>query len=218
MGMDTKTILIGLVIGLLIGSGIGYGATSGQIYKLEGQVSTLTTEKTALKTEADKVPSLQKQVTDLAGDKATLTNQVTTLQAQLKAAQASALNPSNFTLVAVSFSRTEDTSSLLQYWIGRANQTIRVAVYSFTADPLGDALIAAKNRGVDIEVYIDNKYVSSTGSEYPRLQAAGVPIKADTRSADMHHKFVVIDGKIVATGSYNWSANAEDDNDENLII
>jgi phosphatidylserine/phosphatidylglycerophosphate/cardiolipin synthase-like enzyme len=34
----------------------------------------------------------------------------------------------------------------------------------------------------------------------------------------MHHKFMVVDGGIVVTGSYNWSHAAEERNDENLIV
>jgi phosphatidylserine/phosphatidylglycerophosphate/cardiolipin synthase-like enzyme len=34
----------------------------------------------------------------------------------------------------------------------------------------------------------------------------------------MHHKVFVIDGKIVALGSYNFSQSAETRNDENLLI
>ena len=190
--MNVKSILIGIVIGFLIGSIVGYGSFSAQISGLQGQIASL-------KSEAEKVPTLQQQIAQL--------------QAQLENIQSPDL-----ALIAVSFSRTEDTSSLLQYWIGRANSSIRVAIYSFTSDSLGDSIIAAKNRGVDVQVFIDNTFVSSTGSEYPKLSAAGVSIKADTRSAIMHHKFILIDGYIVGIGSYNWSANAEDNNDENLIL
>jgi phosphatidylserine/phosphatidylglycerophosphate/cardiolipin synthase-like enzyme len=34
----------------------------------------------------------------------------------------------------------------------------------------------------------------------------------------MHHKFMVIDGYIVVTGSYNWSTAAETRNDENIVV
>lgn len=34
----------------------------------------------------------------------------------------------------------------------------------------------------------------------------------------MHHKVFIIDGKIVAFGSYNFSQSAETSNDENLIV
>ena len=34
----------------------------------------------------------------------------------------------------------------------------------------------------------------------------------------MHHKLMIIDDRIVITGSYNFTSRAENDNDENLII
>ena len=34
----------------------------------------------------------------------------------------------------------------------------------------------------------------------------------------MHHKVMIVDGRIVVTGSYNWSWSAENRNDENLIV
>jgi phosphatidylserine/phosphatidylglycerophosphate/cardiolipin synthase-like enzyme len=34
----------------------------------------------------------------------------------------------------------------------------------------------------------------------------------------LHHKFAVIDGRYVVTGSYNWTESAERRNRENLVI
>jgi len=194
--MDKKFLLVGLLVGVLLGFIVGSGSQLSYLAAKDSQILQLNNQ----------IISLNSQVTTLTGQKASL-------QARIDA-----LKIPDISVIAVSFSRSDDTAALLGYWIGRANHTIRAAVYSFTYDSLGDAIIAAKNRGVDVEVYIDNLYVSSTGSEYPKLLAAGVSIKADTRSADMHHKFVVIDGAIIGTGSFNWSAAAENSNDENLII
>lgn len=124
----------------------------------------------------------------------------------------------DISLIDVSFSRTEDTSSLLQYWIGKANETIRLMVMCITQDALAEALVDAHNRGIDIDIYIDNLYVSSPGSDFSYLQGAGIDIRSDDRGAFMHHKVMIIDDHIVVTGSYNWSASAEDRNDENTII
>lgn len=124
----------------------------------------------------------------------------------------------DLSLIDISFSRTEDTSSLLQYWIDRANETIRLMVMCITQDELAEALVEAHNRGIDIEIYIDNLYVSSSGSDFSYIQDAGIDIRSDDRSAYMHHKVMIIDAHIVVTGSYNWSASAEDRNDENIII
>ena len=34
----------------------------------------------------------------------------------------------------------------------------------------------------------------------------------------MHHKVIIIDGRIVVTGSYNFSKSAKTRNDENTLI
>jgi phosphatidylserine/phosphatidylglycerophosphate/cardiolipin synthase-like enzyme len=45
-----------------------------------------------------------------------------------------------------------------------------------------------------------------------------VDVRLDGKPYLTHHKFMVVDGKIVVTGSYNWSYSAEEKNDENLIV
>jgi hypothetical protein len=40
----------------------------------------------------------------------------------------------------------------------------------------------------------------------------------DRSSFHMHHKFAVVDDRILLTGSYNWTRGAADNNEENLIV
>ena len=40
----------------------------------------------------------------------------------------------------------------------------------------------------------------------------------ETPLKDLHHKFAVIDGKTVITGSFNWSPSAAHQNDEVLLV
>ncbi|MEM2988730.1 MAG: phospholipase D-like domain-containing protein, partial [Candidatus Bathyarchaeia archaeon] len=54
--------------------------------------------------------------------------------------------------------------------------------------------------------------------EYGRLKGAGVPVRLDTNPALMHNKVAIIDGSIVITGSFNWTASAEARNNENMIV
>jgi phosphatidylserine/phosphatidylglycerophosphate/cardiolipin synthase-like enzyme len=121
-------------------------------------------------------------------------------------------------LVAVSFSRTEDTRGLLSSLISSANRTLRVMVMAITSDALAEALIRAKIRGVDVAVIIDDEYKTGSGSDYSRLLEAGIDIRSDNSRRLMHHKVIVVDGHITATGSYNWSAAAEESNWENVIV
>lgn len=159
---------------------------------LETQVSTLTTEVNNLTTQ---VASLGRQVTEL----------------EVRLAE----EPN---IIAVSFSRYEYTRGQLVDWISKANKTVYVMVMAFTADQLADALITAHNRGVNVTVIIDDQYKTSAGSEYQRILNAGIDIRTDNSWRLMHHKVMVVDGYIIVTGSYNWSAAAEDDNWENIII
>jgi phosphatidylserine/phosphatidylglycerophosphate/cardiolipin synthase-like enzyme len=118
----------------------------------------------------------------------------------------------------VCFSRAERCDDLLTGLIRGAKDRIYVAIYSFTSDRLAEALIEARNRGVDVRVVMERREANVTGSEYPRLRGAGVEVRLDANPGLMHHKFMVIDGEIVVTGSYNWSAAAEERNDENLVV
>jgi phosphatidylserine/phosphatidylglycerophosphate/cardiolipin synthase-like enzyme len=45
-----------------------------------------------------------------------------------------------------------------------------------------------------------------------------VDVLEDGNCYILHHKVIVIDERIVITGSYNFTASAERDNDENLVI
>ena len=34
----------------------------------------------------------------------------------------------------------------------------------------------------------------------------------------MHHKFAILDGTVVVTGSYNWTLESEEQNYENVLV
>jgi len=93
-----------------------------------------------------------------------------------------------------------------------------VAMFSFTSRPLARALVRAAQRGVRVRVVQDDGQAKSKYSKYRFLVNKGIPVKLDNRSAYMHHKFAVIDHKMVITGSYNWTASAKKRNDENLVV
>jgi len=118
----------------------------------------------------------------------------------------------------VCFSKTQECDRLIVSQINTAARYIHVMVYSFTSDVLAEALINARNRGVEVKVLMESQQASIPGSRYQRLISAGIETRVDGNPALMHHKVVIIDGLVVITGSYNWSVAAEDNNDENLII
>jgi len=104
--------------------------------------------------------------------------------------------------------------------INKAQSTIDIAIYSFTADEIRDALIAAKNRGVAIRIIADTSSANGQGNEIATLEGLGFNLKrsAGLSGGIMHNKVMIIDGKFLVTSSYNWSANAEDNNFENAVF
>ena len=88
--------------------------------------------------------------------------------------------------------------------IDYAMLTLDIALPSFTSDVLGQAVIRAFRRGVAVRVILASGQENEIGSEYAKLLEAGVRVIQAPRTAPFHHRFAVIDGAIVATGSYEW--------------
>jgi phosphatidylserine/phosphatidylglycerophosphate/cardiolipin synthase-like enzyme len=91
--------------------------------------------------------------------------------------------------------------------------------YSFTSDPLAEALIERAQVGVQVSgVFDSDMYKANTGTEYDKLVSVGLSFCLDGESGLMHNKVIVIDEQVVILGSYNFTASAERYNDENVIF
>ena len=100
-----------------------------------------------------------------------------------------------------------------------ARKSIDFLAYSFTRDDFAGAMLAQASGGVRVRGVFDlSQFESNQGGEYEALRRARLDVRLDNIPGLMHHKVIIIDGKTVITGSYNFSANAERTNDENLII
>jgi phosphatidylserine/phosphatidylglycerophosphate/cardiolipin synthase-like enzyme len=89
----------------------------------------------------------------------------------------------------------------------------------FTDDDLGMAMIEEAGSGVLVlGVLKKSLALSNTGGEYEALLENVVYVRRDGNPGSMHHKVIVIDKRIVVTGSYNSSSNARMRNVENTLI
>jgi len=102
--------------------------------------------------------------------------------------------------------------------IDAAEEQILIAMYSFTSDDLGAAVIRAHQRGVNVYVLLDEGQETDEDRVSPSLVAAGIPTAVEHQSGVLHHRFVVIDRRIVITGSYDWSDAADADDFGNVVI
>ena len=121
-------------------------------------------------------------------------------------------------LVQYCLSPDGDCVKVILFWIARANASIHILIFDFSLDSIRDALIKAKNRGIDVRIVMEQDTISNTGSEYRNLKQAGIDVRLDANSALMHDKTAVIDNHIIITGSYNWTASANNRNNDNLVV
>jgi phosphatidylserine/phosphatidylglycerophosphate/cardiolipin synthase-like enzyme len=102
--------------------------------------------------------------------------------------------------------------------IDAARSVVHVQAYSFTSSPIAEALLRARNRGVAVEVVMDEGQLKEGYSEIVFFYNQKVPVFTDGLHAIAHNKVMIVDGQIVITGSFNFTKSAEDSNAENLLI
>jgi phosphatidylserine/phosphatidylglycerophosphate/cardiolipin synthase-like enzyme len=102
--------------------------------------------------------------------------------------------------------------------IDSARRQILVMAYSFTYDPIVKALMEAHDRGVDVELIFDKSNEAEVRSDMPRCIEKGMKVLVDAEHAIAHNKLMIIDEKMVVTGSFNFTRQAEDANAENLLV
>lgn len=117
----------------------------------------------------------------------------------------------------VTFSPKKGTTHNIVNIINNAKQSIKVAAYSFSSKAITKALINAHNRGVEIQIVLDKSQQAVKYSTFNELKRNNIPVRINSKYAIMHNKFMIIDGDILQTGSFNYTEAAENRNAENAI-
>lgn len=106
--------------------------------------------------------------------------------------------------------------------VDAAKATIDIAMFSFYSKRIAEALLAAKKRGVAVRLVLDKSQASLSSlddwfawHEFDMRLIVGPDDTRDPLYQKMHNKFGVFDGKLVETGSFNYSPNAEQNSFEN---
>ncbi|CAH0489556.1 unnamed protein product [Peronospora farinosa] len=107
--------------------------------------------------------------------------------------------------------------TMLEY-LKNAKKTMDICVFTITCDEIANAVLDAHARGVKVRVITDDGQMKGKGSDILKFVDAGIPVRDDNARTYMHHKFCVIDKKILLNGSFNWSRQAVVGNAENLVI
>jgi phosphatidylserine/phosphatidylglycerophosphate/cardiolipin synthase-like enzyme len=120
--------------------------------------------------------------------------------------------------IQVYFAAEDHPVSSIVPLVEAAEESVRFMAFSFTHDDLGAAMLARDKAGVDVKGVFETRGSKTEYSEFLGLYCANVPTRLDGNPAILHHKVLIIDDRIVITGSANFSNNADRRNDENLIV
>jgi phosphatidylserine/phosphatidylglycerophosphate/cardiolipin synthase-like enzyme len=107
--------------------------------------------------------------------------------------------------VAVYFSPHGGATEAIVDEINKAESAICVQAYSFTSKEIATALVDAKDRGVSITAVFDKSQKNPKSTEADTLDAAGIPVFIDDQHSIAHNKIIIIDGKVLITGSFNFT-------------
>jgi len=98
-------------------------------------------------------------------------------------------------------------------------KSLNVAIFSLTRDNFAKAIIEVFKKGINVRVIADDECVKNYGSDIYKLAAAGIPCKTDSSAQyHMHNKYAIIDESVIITGSFNWTTQAINNNQENLLF
>jgi len=120
--------------------------------------------------------------------------------------------------VEVYFAPEDGAADRLLQLLASAQTSVRFLAFQFTSSPIADALVDLAGEGIAVQGVVEARSAGSPYSQYDRLRAGGVAVVPDGNPYIMHHKVLIIDDQTVVLGSYNFTASADEDNDENLLI
>lgn len=128
------------------------------------------------------------------------------------------------------FTTIHDITSIILKLIEQAEKSITIAIFSLTDTRIADALLAAHKKGVAVTIIIDAGKMKERYSKTKKLVDNGISVwyydhtlrpyyqKREWADPLMHHKCIVIDDKLVITGSANGTRASQLDNIENINI
>ena len=103
--------------------------------------------------------------------------------------------------------------------ISKTRSSIDIAMFTINNVRIAEEIKNLFNRQIKLRIITDSECIKMPSSNIYSLAAMGISIKTDDSIRyHMHHKFCVIDNSVVVTGSFNWTDQAVNHNQENLLF
>jgi len=120
------------------------------------------------------------------------------------------------------FARGRSIAEVIENQVAQSQTSIDAAVHRLNSQRLARALADARERGVRVRLVIDRSKYEKSVATRKLLSACALPFRIgcgrDGPESKMHHKFALLDNRLVITGSYNWTFASESRNHENILL
>ncbi len=144
-----------------------------------------------------------------------------------------------FSPVSKSQAWSQSVNGLISRTLAQATREVDLALFVFADQKIANTLAQASQAGVTVKALVDRDFVYRSYSEVLDMLGTAIPdhrcqLEANNRpwqrpitqvgtpvlpeGDKLHHKFALMDDETVIIGSHNWSASANHNNDENLLV
>ncbi|MCB1006255.1 MAG: hypothetical protein KDB35_18880 [Acidimicrobiales bacterium] len=123
-----------------------------------------------------------------------------------------------YTKVQVLFAPEDGAMDRLVEVVRTAKKSIKIVAFAFTSAKLFEAIVERMKDGVTVEGVFESRHAGWKNIMIGPLHAAGAKVRFDRNPNALHHKVIVVDDKILCTGSFNFTDSADRENDENFLV
>ena len=103
--------------------------------------------------------------------------------------------------------------------ISKTKTSLDIAMFTINNIKIASEIKNIFSRGVKLRILTDSECIKMQSSNVYSLAAEGISVKIDDSVRyHMHHKFCIIDKSVIVTGSFNWTDQAVNHNQENLLF
>ena len=119
----------------------------------------------------------------------------------------------------VYFSPETDILRLFRQQISLTKDSLYAAVSSIDMGEFIQALVEARDRGVKVQLVLDEEYVQKDPALAKFLAGKGLKVRLLSGKAGgrMNNNFAIFDGRELLTGSYNWTERSQRFNLEGVL-
>jgi phosphatidylserine/phosphatidylglycerophosphate/cardiolipin synthase-like enzyme len=103
--------------------------------------------------------------------------------------------------------------------LGGAKKEVLILAGAFSSEPLAKAVLDAKMRGVRVEILLDKGAEKDPSSDLHHFADQGLVPLLDSRPAGSNdHNVILIDGRLLITGSFGFTRQSEEERASSLLV